>query len=132
MAHARLRQRIGAIAVAKLGASVDAVEIDDAAIAGAARNARFNGVVDRIVFTRRLEDAHGPYELIVANILCAVLLDHADRLVQRISPGGTLVLSGLVSTDVPAVSARFASLLFGRRPEVYERGDWRALVWRSG
>jgi hypothetical protein len=39
-------------------------------------------------------------------------------------------LSGLVSTDVPEVSVRYASLLAGARPEVYERGDWRALLWR--
>ncbi len=46
-------------------------------------------------------------------------------------PTGTLVLSGLVSTDVPEVSARYAKLLGDRRAEIYERGDWRALVWRG-
>jgi hypothetical protein len=40
----------------------------------------------------------------------------------------SLVLSGLVSTDVPQVSVRYASLLGDERPEVYERGDGRALV----
>ena len=42
-----------------------------------------------------------------------------------------LVLSGLVSTDVPEVTAAYLPLLGGARPEVYERDEWRGLVWRG-
>jgi ribosomal protein L11 methyltransferase len=119
------------IAAAKLRARVDAVEIDERAIAGLLHNARLNGVADRIVLARTLESANEPYELVVANILCAVLVSAAGELVRRLARGAALVLSGLTSTDVPVVSARYAPLLGGLRPEVYERGDWRALVWRA-
>jgi ribosomal protein L11 methyltransferase len=121
---------IVAIGAARLGAGVDAVEIDAFAEAHAVRNARANGVSDRIRHTRTLEETRGPFDLIVANILRSVLLEHADVLVSRLARRATLVLSGLVSTDVPAVSVRYASLLGDERPEVYERGDWRALLWR--
>jgi ribosomal protein L11 methyltransferase len=119
-----------AIGGAKLGAVVDAVEVDAAAGAHGERNARANCVDDRIRHARTLEDTSGPFDFVVANILRSVLLDFAGALVPRLTRGATLVLSGLVSTDVPQVSARYAPLLGQERPEVYERGDWRALVWR--
>jgi ribosomal protein L11 methyltransferase len=119
-----------AIGAARLGAIVDAVEIDASAAAHGDRNARANGISGRIRQARTLEDTRGEFELIVANILCSVLIEFSGALVARLAPGATLVLSGLVSTDVPQVSVRYASLLGNDRPEVYERGEWRALVWR--
>jgi ribosomal protein L11 methyltransferase len=119
-----------AIGAARLGALVDAVEIDELARAHGERNARANAVSDRIRYSRSLEDTSGAFDLTVANILRPVLLAFADALVTRLAQNATLVLSGLVSTDVPQVSVRYSSLLGNDRPEVYERGDWRALVWR--
>ena len=80
---------------------------------------------------RSLDDAPGPFDLVVANILAAVLVAFADALVARLSPNGALVLCGLVATDVPRLIATYAPKLDGRRPEIYERGEWRALVWRA-
>jgi ribosomal protein L11 methyltransferase len=120
-----------AVGAAKLGATVDAVEIDEAAIAEGIENVALNGVSDRVRFTRTLEGLDAPYEMVVANILRSILLDFAEDLVSRIAPGGTLVLSGLVGTDVPEITARYGVLLGGRRPDVYQRGDWRALAWRN-
>jgi len=119
-----------AIGAARLGARVDAVEIDALAGAHGERNAQANGVSDRIRHDRALEETRGTFNFTVANILRLVLLEFADALVARLAQNATLVLSGLVSTDVPQVSVRYASLLGDERPEVYERGDWRALVWR--
>jgi ribosomal protein L11 methyltransferase len=118
------------IAGARLGATVDAVEIDPRAVEHAGRNLRANGVAERIRQLSALGLATGPFDLIVANILRSVLLAFADELVGLRACGGALVLSGLVSTDVPEVIARYARPLAGARPEVYERDDWRALVWR--
>ncbi len=115
-----------AIAAAKLGAHAVGVEISESAIADSEENARRNEV--EVAFVRMLPNER--FDLVVANILRSVLVDHASEVARRIENGGTLVLSGLASTDVPAVSARYAKEL-GRRPEIYERGDWRALVWRS-
>jgi ribosomal protein L11 methyltransferase len=119
------------IAAARLGARVVGVEIDDQAISHAARNATLNGVADRVRVVRALADAGGPFDLVVGNILRAVLVGAAGELTARVAPGGTLVLSGLVSTDVPAVAAAYAARLGGARPEVYDRSEWRALVWRG-
>ncbi len=118
------------LGAALLGATVCAVEIDPGAIAHAERNAHATGVATRIRHARSLDDAPGPFDLVIANILRGVLLEHAAGLVARLAPDATLVLSGLISTDVPEVSATYARLLGGQRPEVYEREDWRALAWR--
>ena len=118
------------IAGARLGATVDAVEIDPRAVAHAQRNLEANALADRVRHCS-IVDAAGPFDLVVSNILRAVLVSFADALVDSLGPGGSLVLSGLVTTDVPEVTARYASLLGGRRPESYDRGEWRVLVWRG-
>lgn len=117
------------IAGAKLGAEVQAVEIDELAIAHAEANVRINAVQERVHFSRSLADTSGTFELVVANILLPVLTGAAAELVARRAPGGVLVLSGLVSTDVPEAIARYTPLFDGKRPEIYEQGAWRALTW---
>ena len=118
------------IAAARLGGSVEAVEIDTQAIAHADINLAANGVTAQVKQHTTLDGVEGPFDLVVANILRSILLDFAAPLVAQLGPTSTLVLSGLVSTDVPEVSVRYASLLGGARPEIYERESWRALVWR--
>jgi ribosomal protein L11 methyltransferase len=118
-------------AAAHLGAHVDAVEIDARAIEHARGNLLLNGVGNRVRLLRDLAETTGQYELIVANILRDVLLAHADALTERLDAPGTLILSGLVSTDVPELGARYAAR-FDVRPEIYARDEWRALVFRRG
>jgi ribosomal protein L11 methyltransferase len=120
------------IAGALLGADVDAVEIDPSATAHAAINLRLNGVADRVRSWTALDAVavEATFDLVVANILRGVLLDLAPAIAAR-SRGSTLALSGLVSTDVPETIARYAPLLGGARPAIYEREEWRALVWRQ-
>jgi ribosomal protein L11 methyltransferase len=116
-------------AAAHLDAHVDAVEIDARAVEHADRNIRANAVESRVRQLRALDGA-APFDFVVANILRAVLLAHAQPLAAALAPAGTLVLSGLVSTDVPDVIARYSPLCGGQRPDVYARDEWRALVWR--
>ena len=120
------------IAAARLGGAVEAIEIDEQAIAHAQANLAANGVEGSVTQRTSLAGVGGGFDLVVANILRSVLLAFAGPLVERLAPTGTLVLSGLVGTDVPEVSVRYARLLGGARPEIYERDDWRALVWRPG
>jgi ribosomal protein L11 methyltransferase len=119
------------VAGALLGATVDAVEIDPDALAHAERNLRLNGVADRVRQAETLPADAGPFDLVIANILRTVLLELIEPLAETRTRGATLFLSGLVSTDVPEITARYAAKLGGARPEVYEREDWRALVWRG-
>ncbi|HTQ47378.1 MAG TPA: 50S ribosomal protein L11 methyltransferase [Polyangiaceae bacterium] len=119
------------IAGARLGASVDAVEIDPRAIEHAERCYRANGVQDRVRSFSSLAAVRGSFDLVVANVWRAALLSLCEEVVPLRGSGGSILLSGLVSTDVPEVSVRYSRLLGDQRPEVYERDEWRALVWRS-
>ncbi|WP_437815435.1 50S ribosomal protein L11 methyltransferase [Sorangium sp. So ce1078] len=116
------------IGAAKLGGEAVGVDIDTAAIAVAAENGRRSAVEGRVSFATTWPN--GTFDIVVANILRDVLAELAPRIVARLAPLGTLILSGLVSTDVPEVVARYAPLLAGRRPEIFERDAWRTLVWR--
>ncbi|WP_438007408.1 50S ribosomal protein L11 methyltransferase [Sorangium sp. So ce321] len=116
------------IGAAKLGGEAIGVDIDAAAIAIAQDNARRSAVEARVRFTTAWPD--GTFDIVVANILREVLTALAPDIVARLAPSGSLILSGLVSTDVPEIVARYAPLLAGRRPEIFERDAWRTLVWR--
>ncbi len=117
------------IGAAKLGGEAVGVEIDPEANVVAEENARLSRVEGRVSFGTAWPV--GTFDVIVANILRDVLVMLASEIVRRLAPSGTLILSGLVSTDVPVMIGRYAPLLGGRRPDIFERGEWRALVWRN-
>lgn len=112
-----------------LAALVDAVEIEPRAVEHAERNFVLNGVEGRVRQLTALPLASERYDFVVANILRSVLIANAPELTRLLAPGGRLVLSGLVSTDLPEVSAVYGALLGGLRAEVYARDVWRALVF---
>lgn len=116
------------IAAVVLGATrVDAVEIDTNVHAALGANARRNGVADRIHLARDLPVATDPYDVVVANIVAAVLLEQAAVLCGHVSRGGgLLVLSGLLIDETPAVAECYTARL-GIAPRITERGVWRCL-----
>jgi ribosomal protein L11 methylase PrmA len=69
------------------------------------------------------------YDLVFANIVPAVLLEHAERLcghLRHAPAGGCLVLSGLVTEEVGAVAETYASLLTAA-PVRMSLGEWHCL-----
>jgi ribosomal protein L11 methyltransferase len=117
-----------AIGAALLGALVSAVEIDQMAIDNAIENAEINDVEDRIVYTKTLAPVGDHFPLVIANILRPVLIEFAPELVRRLAPRGTLILSGLIESDVAEIDRVFSALL-GRKPDVRALNEWRCLVW---
>ncbi|PCI51522.1 MAG: 50S ribosomal protein L11 methyltransferase [Alphaproteobacteria bacterium] len=69
----------------------------------------------------------GPYDVIVANILAKPLQDMAPDIVENLSGGGSLILSGLLGTQEKAVCAAYAKegMTLVRR---YVRGEWHSLM----
>lgn len=122
-----------AIAAAVCGAnSVTAVEIDRRVHDAIRGNAARNGVATRI----RVEAALAPddelHDLVLANIVAPVLLEHAADLCRRVGPHeGCIVLSGLRDGDLQAVTSCYAERL-GCEPEIRRLGDWRSLVFTRG
>ena len=120
------------IAAAVCGARhVDAVEVDTLVHGAILANAVRNGVAERVrVWPTPPADA-GPYDLVLANIVAPVLLEHAAMLCARLEATAGIVLSGLQAVDVEAVADRFAALL-DRQPHVAARGEWRCLTFTGG
>lgn len=118
-----------AIAAALSGASVSAIECQTAAVEHARHNAQLNAVDDRISFDTELRDSSEQFDLVLANILNQVLLEHAEPLCRRVRRDGRLILSGLFATDVPGVLARYKGLLAPMQPQIFERGHWRAIMF---
>ena len=98
-----------AIAACRFGAqAVDAVDIDPAAIEATRANALANGVD---ISAGPPDDAVGPYQLVVANILAAPLKLLAPLLSALVDDGGQLVLSGVLSRQADELRRAYAPWL---------------------
>ena len=101
------------IVAVKCGAEhMDAVDIDDWADANCRENIAANGVEDRV--TPMLGDvrciAGRCYDFILANINRNILLADMPSYAATLGPGGDLVMSGFLESDVPAIVGAAAEL----------------------
>ena len=80
-----------------------ATDIDPVAVAVAKDNVRRNGIVSgiRLVtapgFHSPTFREEGPFDLIIANILARPLMKMAPQLAAHLSPGGSVILSGILA-----------------------------------
>jgi ribosomal protein L11 methyltransferase len=115
-----------AIAAARLGAAgVHAVDIDLQALKATRQNARQNDV-GQLISTGSELDAKGSFDIVLGNILASTLIDNATLLCEQLVPGGTLVLSGILSSQVDEVAAAFRDSNAFAAPEFLQ--EWALLV----
>jgi ribosomal protein L11 methyltransferase len=122
-------------------ACVIASDIDPVAIEVAGENAAINrvplgrarGQVELVVAPgldqQRLK-ARAPFDLVIANILAAPLIELAPAISAAIEPDGRLMLAGLLREQADAVLAAYG----GHRLALdftIERGDWPTLTLRK-
>ncbi|QIG52781.1 methyltransferase [Altererythrobacter sp. BO-6] len=71
--------------------------------------------------------ARGPYDLLIANILAGPLVELAPDFADAVTPGGNLLLAGLLETQEPRVrrAYRRAGFRLARR---MVNGDW-SILW---
>lgn len=108
-------------------ASVDAVDIDEAAVQSTRDNAAANGVQ---LVAGLPDQAHGVYDTVLANILATPLKVLAPLLCGHVAAGGALVLAGVLERQTAELQAAYQPwlalevadaedgwvLLVGRRP----------------
>ena len=127
------------VAAMLLGASsLVAIDVDPAAVVATRRTATSNGVEDRLVESsdRTVDDvvaAHGPFDLVLANLLVPIIEALGPQLASAVAPGGRLVVSGLLADEhVGQVDRAVAALaaLGGRCrvEEVSTLDGWAAVV----
>lgn len=117
------------IAALKLGAArVVAVDVDPIAVRVTDENAEINGVAIE-ASTTPVEDVPGRYPIVLANIRSPILIPMTESLVAHLTPGGVLVLSGLLAEEESEIRAVYDAHL--RFDGVRRDGDWIALAYRS-
>jgi ribosomal protein L11 methyltransferase len=130
-----------ALAALKLGAaSIRAVDVDDIAVRVACENFERNGYPLPIEGEEaQTEAAVGSaadtggrqWDIVVANILANTIIELLPDLKAALSPGGKLILSGIIAeqeADVTAAAISHTLHLSDRRIEE----DWVALVFQPG
>jgi ribosomal protein L11 methyltransferase len=119
-----------ALAAARLGAKVLAIDIDPEAVAAALENVRLNALEDIIwVEATPLPALRQQFALILANLTAQDLAHWAEALAGRTLPGGALIISGFLTEDMPAVSARFAQYGLSAAGHLIQE-EWSALILR--
>lgn len=114
-------------------ALVIASDIDEVAVDVSEANVAINGLEGRIECLEAAGFAHprlhqaSPYDLIFANILKGPLIELAPDMAQHCTPGGLVILSGLLMVQAEAVTAAYVQA--GFNPVSREDlGEWSALV----
>ena len=114
----------------RLGARVIAVDHDDQAITATRENAQFNGVSEQIQTLTHDWGMTGvggvrAFDVVVANILAAPLIDLAPTFSRSLRRGGSLVLAGILDHQASQVMQAYPGVKFG--PTVAE-DEWVCLA----
>ncbi len=119
------------IAAAMLGAGcVLGIDIDPRAVETAEQNGRINGVADRFRSAiTPLARVEGTFDLVAGNVLAEILADLKDEIAARCAPGGTLLLSGILTEKSAWVAQEYAESGW-RLAAQRDEGQWSALVLR--
>ncbi len=118
-----------AIAAAKLGAEVLAIDLDENAVKVAKENVEYNGVSRQVqVMMGNLADGVGEkYDIVVANILADVICLLARDVKKILKPQGIFITSGIIADKVDMVKRTFAEEGL-TLVELAEKGEWRMVA----
>lgn len=120
-----------AMAAAILGVPrVIGCDIDPGACDVARQNCDTNGLSQVQITSTPLEALESNFDLVVANILAEENVRLANELVRRLSPGGRLILSGILVEKESLVREGFDGFSLDG-PLSIRRGDWSCLVYRK-
>lgn len=126
-----------ALAMARLWRRpVLASDIDPWAVKTARANARINALAPLLTaleadgLKHRALRSQAPYDLIVGNILAGPLLAMARPIANALTPGGHLILSGLLAQQQRPILAKYRDLGMVLRHRV-QLGEWPTLLLRS-
>lgn len=120
-----------ALAAARLGATVEALDVSEVAVEVAERNVAANGLAESIAVREGSIEAVAAqrFELVLANIIARVLIELAPRLADALHPGAELLASGIIeerADDVRQAIREAGLTLVAEQRE----GDWWLMVAR--
>lgn len=118
------------IAAAKLGAAnVTGIDVDPVAVEVAQANVEHSGLENKIKIVRgdSPRQYEGSADIIIANIIAAVLVNISEDLFAKLKPGGKLISSGIIVERANEVRDKYESIGL-RTIEEKRDGDWVALI----
>jgi ribosomal protein L11 methyltransferase len=115
----------------QMGASfIKAIDYDAVAVENCRENFTINKVtIPHQILESSLDVCVGdePYHFICANIIRSTILEMLPELITLTSPGGFLVLSGLLDKDITEVTDTLE--LYGQnRIQIHPDNEWRTLI----
>jgi ribosomal protein L11 methyltransferase len=122
-----------AIAALLLGSErAVALDIDPQAIRATVENALSNDVRDRLMVTNHMNGIAGGFDVVIANILAAPLIDMAELIAGHVNGGCVLALSGILSEQVDQVLEAYRPWIEFDEPVTREqdRQTWARLTGR--
>lgn len=112
-----------AIAAVLLGAeTVIGVDNDPQAVTSCANNRDTNGIAPERLTVHLPGEAHAPADIVVANILSGPLAELTPVLTRLTKPGGTLILSGVLSEQTETLMQSYAPFFDMQAPVI--RDEW--------
>lgn len=119
------------LAALRLGAaSVVGLDTDPIAVTAATANAVLNDLADRFEARRGTlpgQAPDGPFPLVLANLVAALLIDIAPALAASMAPGGTLIASGIIEPRADEVLASLDASGFHLIDRL-EDGEWVSVL----
>jgi ribosomal protein L11 methyltransferase len=107
-----------------------AIDIDEDALENAAENCRLNNCEQTVQLSSCfLDDLEEKFDLVVANIIAPVLVKLAPQLIEKLHPGGQLILSGILAEQLEMVRRIYEAEGFFIDHQLIE-GEWVALQCR--
>lgn len=104
------------------------IDIDESSVQNAVYNSGLNGVsVDVLQGDASLLDGRKPVDIFLANINRNIILEDCKRYVTALKPGGDLLLSGFLATDVPLIKQALLEHGWMVREQVNPSGEWVAM-----
>ncbi len=114
------------------------LDIDPEARRTARENLELNGSTGTVIDDRDLAEvarecnAKGEaFDLTIANIIDGVLLVLAQDLATTVKPGGTMILSGILTDREDQFHREFAKLTGLEEQRRVREGEWCASIWRK-
>lgn len=119
---------LGIFALKKGASGCTSIDIDDRSTANAQENADANGVsLDIRHGDASLLSSVRPADCFFANITRNIILEDLDRYLSALKPGGTLLLSGFLLSDLPAITRALSERGLETKETLNPEGDWVAL-----
>jgi len=121
------------IAAGLLGVSaMSGIDTDEVAVQVAGENLEKNKISPQIYHLEQTtldqyqDRGTGPFDLVVANIIAEIILEIITDIKQRIKPGGTAILSGIITEKKGAIVEKLQQNGFAVT-EIREEGEWTAI-----